>query len=149
MNEEIKKLIEEEAEKLYNEYCYDLGFTPPIGNDDADWKADGMISFANFILSKWQEAERWRNVEEELPPIGEEVLFFHEDWIDEDFNPKGVRIGFRLDEDYVTAHYWSHQDCYMTISHSECDNNDAFSDKTKKSINPHKWKPIYNITERR
>lgn len=22
---------------------------------------------ANFILSKWQEAERWRSVEEELP----------------------------------------------------------------------------------
>lgn len=75
MNEEIKKLIEEEAEKLYNEYCYDLGFTPPIGNDDADWKADGMISFANFILSKWQEAERWRKfTTDDLPDLGMRIL---------------------------------------------------------------------------
>lgn len=146
MNEEIKKLIEEEASNRYLEYLHGtsngkefLSMTDLMPLHDAIKSCEITV---NFILSKWQEAERWRKVGEELPPLGEEVLFFHEDWIDEDFNPKGVRIGFRLDDDYVTAHYWSHQDCYMTISHSECDNNAAFSDKTKKSIEPHKWKPI-------
>lgn len=135
MTEEIKKLIE----LRINAGVIDNRSNYALFNEGM---RKGSEIAREIILSKWQEAERWRNAEEELPPLGEEVLFFHEDWIDEDFNPKGVRIGFRLDDDYVTAHYWSHQDCYMTISHSECDNNAAFSDKTKKSIEPHKWKPI-------
>ena len=87
-------------------------------------------------------SSRWRKVSEELPPEGEEVLFFHEDWIDEDFNPKGIRIGFYESDDYTTAKWWSIQDCYMTILHSECDDNPSFSDKTRNSIEPQRWKPI-------
>ena len=89
-----------------------------------------------------KNSSRWRKVSEELPPEGEEVLFFHEDWIDEDFNPKGIRIGFYESDDYTTAKWWSIQDCYMTISHSECDDNPSFSDKTRNSIEPQSWKPI-------
>lgn len=89
-----------------------------------------------------KNSSRWRKVSEELPPEGEEVLFFHEDWIDEDFNPKGIRIGFYESDDYTTAKWWSIQDCYMTISHSECDDNPSFSDKTRNSIEPQRWKPI-------
>lgn len=96
------------------------------------------IKGANAIL----EAMRWRDVISEPPPMGKEVLFFHEDWIDEDFNPDGVRIGFMEDEDFITAYYWSHQDCYMTISHSECDDNPSYSKKTKSSIDPQKWRAI-------
>lgn len=64
---DIQKMIDEEANRLYDEYCFDLGFTPPIGNNDADWKADGMIDFASFILSQLQHANRWRKVSDELP----------------------------------------------------------------------------------
>ena len=45
-------------------------------------------------------------------------------------------------EDFTTAKWWSVQDCYMTISHSECDDNPAYSEETRKSIVPQKWKPI-------
>lgn len=34
----------------------------------------GFKSGANFILSKWQEENRWRKVEEELPEYYKQVL---------------------------------------------------------------------------
>lgn len=101
-----------------------------------------MLDIDKAMIDYHAYSSRWRKVSEELPPEGEEVLFFHEDWIDEDFNPKGIRIGFYESDDYTTAKWWSIQDCYMTISHSECDNNPSFSDKTRNSIEPQKWKPI-------
>lgn len=59
MNEEIKQLIEEEAHK-YGEQC--------VGNSYVKYQADcGYRAGANFILSKWQEANRWRKMSEELP----------------------------------------------------------------------------------
>lgn len=36
----------------------------------------------------------WKKYKEEKPPEGEEVLAYHPSWIDEDFNPRGIRIGF-------------------------------------------------------
>ena len=90
----------------------------------------------------------WRKFSEKKPPIGKEVLAYNKAWVDEDFNPKGVRIGFYDgEEDFTSAHYWSHQDCYMTISHSECDDNPAFSDEIKNSIIPELWTPLYYLTD--
>lgn len=36
----------------------------------------------------------WKKYKEEKPSEGEEVLAYHPSWIDEDFNPRGIRIGF-------------------------------------------------------
>lgn len=36
----------------------------------------------------------WKKFKEEKPSEGEEVLAYHPSWIDEDFNPRGIRIGF-------------------------------------------------------
>jgi len=90
----------------------------------------------------------WRKFSEKKPPIGQEVLAYNKAWVDEDFNPKGVRIGFYDgEEDFTSAHYWSHQDCYMTISHSECDDNLEFSDEIKNSIIPELWTPLDYLTD--
>lgn len=94
----------------------------------------------------------WIKYNEQKPPLGQEVLAYHPDWVDEDFNPKGIRIGFQDlsegdDGDFVSAHYWSYQDCYMTISHSECDDNPAFSDEIKNSIEPMLWIPLGYFTD--
>lgn len=91
----------------------------------------------------------WIKYKEQKPPMGEEVLAYNPNWIDEDFNPKGIRIGFQDvsdgdDGDFVSAHYWR---CYMTISHSECDDNPSFSQKTKNSIEPELWIPLYHLTD--
>lgn len=86
--------------------------------------------------------EGYIDYNEQKPSDGVEVICFNPAWINEDFNPKGLRIGFKNDDDFVTAHYWNYQDCYITISHSECDNNEAFSEQIKNNIEPTHWKPI-------
>lgn len=75
MNEEIKKLIEEEASNRYLEYLHGtsngkefLSMTDLMPLHDAIKSCEITV---NFILSKWQEAERWRKVEEELPEVKE------------------------------------------------------------------------------
>lgn len=79
----------------------------------------------------------WKKYKEEKPPEGEEVLAYHPSWIDEDFNPRGIRIGFwNGGDDFKSAHWWDYQDCYITISHCDCDDNSLFSDRMKNSIKP-------------
>lgn len=47
----------------------------------------------------------WKKFKEEKPPEGEEVLAYHPSWIDEDFNPRGIRIGFwNGGDDFKSAH---------------------------------------------
>lgn len=68
-------------------------------------------------------------------------------WIDEDFNPKGIRIGFwNGGDDFKSAHWWDYQDCYITISHCDCDDNSLFSDRIKNSIEPELWISLDVIT---
>lgn len=71
MNEEIKQLIEEESRNRYLEYLHGtsnekefLSMTDLLPLHDAIKACEITV---NFILSKWQEANRWRNVEEEMP----------------------------------------------------------------------------------
>ena len=91
--------------------------------------------------------DKWKLFKEELPPEGEEVLAFHKDWIDKDYNPKGIRIGFYEEGDFTSAKWWSIQDCYITISHSECDNNPSFSRMTMKSIEPERWISLKSLID--
>ena len=68
--DEIKKLIEEEAER----YADSKGIYNQHG--EALLKM-GFKKGANFILSKWQEAERWRKVEEE--PTNQDLVLVKTD----------------------------------------------------------------------
>lgn len=43
----------------------------------------------------------WKKFKEEKPSEGEEVLAYHPSWIDEDFNPRGIRIGFWIIKESV------------------------------------------------
>ena len=54
----------------------------------------------------------WKKFKEEKPSEGEEVLAYHPSWRDEDFNPRGIRIGFwNGGDDFKSAHWWDYQDC--------------------------------------
>lgn len=44
------------------------------------------------------------------------------------------------------AHWWDYQDCYITISHCDCDDNSLFSDRIKNSIEPELWISLDVIT---
>jgi len=78
------------------------------------------------------------------PESGIEVIGFNPNWIDEDFNPRGYRIGFvDGDGNFTSAHWWDYQDTYMTISHSDCDADPRlYSDNIKNNIEPTHWFPI-------
>lgn len=74
MNKEIKQLIENEAREYAFQQYKDDEFTETILFNETinDFKAG-----ANFILSKWQEANRWRKVSEELPKVKNEHYFIN------------------------------------------------------------------------
>lgn len=63
----------------------------------------------------------YKKITDELPPEGEEVIFFNKKWIDEDFNPKGTRIGVYYDIFYKSAKWCGSQDCYNTMSNLDGD----------------------------
>lgn len=88
MTEEIKQLIEEEAER----YADSKGIYNQHG--EALLKM-GFKKGANFILSKWQEAERWRKFgTDDLPNLGMRIL---------------LKNGNRLDVTVVHSHQHIHE----------------------------------------
>jgi len=86
-------------------------------------------------------AQSWIPVSEELPPLGIECIFKSDKWINEDFNPQGIRIGFKDDlMGYVSSYWCDYHDCYMT----RYSNEDDESLELSKGIDqiPTHWKPI-------
>ena len=57
---------------------------------------------------------RWIKIDEENPlPKFKEVLAYNKEWIDEDFNPTGIRIGYLQEEgNFVSAVYDSDSEEY-------------------------------------
>lgn len=105
----------------------------------------------------------WKKFKEEKPPEGEEVLAYHPSWIDEDFNPRGIRIGFwNGGDDFKSAHWWDYQDCYnrhkqiMEVECNECTSKlfvdmiksiCNISEQVKSFINPEQIKAIAESNE--
>lgn len=102
------------------------------------------VQFRPKSLHGIEDNNGWIKIEKEsnLPETGIEVLCFNENWIDEDFNPNGIRIGFLNDEEWITAHWWNYQDTYMTISHSDCDDDESYGGTIRDNIDPTHYKLI-------
>lgn len=61
----------------------------------------------------------WIEYGNPFPPLGIEVIAFKPEWIDEDFNPRGIRIGFQNEMEseegtFVSAEWLDYHDSYMT-----------------------------------
>lgn len=64
----------------------------------------------------------WIKIDNENKPEGE-VLLFSENWIHEDWNPKGIRIGFHDDvSGWISAYWCNYHDDYHTRTSDEDDN---------------------------
>lgn len=66
----------------------------------------------------------WINYKIEKPELGIEVLAYSSEWIDEDYNPKGIRVGFQdfskdSDGEFVSAKFCNSQDSYYTDRESK------------------------------
>ena len=89
MTEEIKKLIEEEAERFNR--CVSLFFNSKEAYEE------GLTHGVDIVLSKWQEAERWRKFgTDDLPKIGMRIL---------------LRAGERHDTTVICSHSHIHSLC--------------------------------------
>lgn len=85
----------------------------------------------------------WYKYSEKLPPIGEEVIAYNHKWINEDFNPRGIRVGFRTsDDDFTSAYWWDYQDDYIAISKNRCESSPEFFKNHLDRIEPEWWRPI-------
>lgn len=92
--------------------------------------------------AKWADANpyiEWLNFKEKEPPFGEEVLAFNRKWIDEDFNPKGIRVGFLSDDGFISAFWYDEQDCYETISKQHCEDDEDFYANHIDNTEPEFW----------
>ena len=80
---------------------------------------------------------KWIDINDSLPDSGVEVLLFNSVWINEDYNPKGIRIGFLDDVSGWTSAYWCnyHDDYHTRIS--EVDNIQFKDNKGENQIPTH------------
>ena len=75
------------------------------------------------------------------PQTGVEVILHNPKWINEDYNPKGVRIGFFDDVmGWVSAYWCSYHDCYHTRLSTE--DNVHFKDSKGADQIPTHWREI-------
>lgn len=93
-----------------------------------------------MIMGNWVKYEK-----ESLPPCGIEVLAYNSKWVDIDFNPKGIRIGFLSEDGFISAYWWDYQDCYITISKSICKDNKDFYINAIDNTEPEYWMEIPNF----
>ena len=57
----------------------------------------------------------WNDAINTKPPFGIAIILGNEEWVDEDFNLKGVREGYYQEgEGYMAAVWNDYQDCWET-----------------------------------
>lgn len=104
-----------------------LGFIGQIMNNTEDPHVAHFVNMAEQWLSKgfapvmvasFEVRNTWTPVNKQ-PPTGIPLLCYHTDWIDEDFNPTGIREGFYNPngdpDDWTTAKWNNCSDRYMTF----------------------------------
>ena len=61
----------------------------------------------------------WKDYSTTPPPDGLQVLAQNDEWIDKDFCPDGIRVGFRNDDNFISSKWNPSHDCYDTIGWEE------------------------------
>lgn len=98
--------------------------------------------------AKWADKNQknpWIKWNDKKPEEGIEVIAYNKNWIDEDFNPNGTRIGFiNGDGEFTSAYWWDYQDCYTTINSSLCLEDKVFYSNHINNTEPEMWMYIPN-----
>lgn len=103
----------------------------------SDFEVNEIANICN-IIKKNDEENNWIFIDEDnLPEIGTEFLLKNEKWINEDYNPLGIRLGFRCDlMGWVSSYYCNEHDEYHT-RYSDEDNYDFELSKGDDQIPTH------------
>ena len=80
-----------------------------------DKEDDEILSIIDSLQQ--EESGAWIKIDADHPlPYGQEVIGYNKEWVHEDFNPSGTRIGFLNDIGFISAKWINDQDCYATCS---------------------------------
>ena len=83
------------------------------------WIRDTEDNKILSIIDSLQQEElgMWIKIDAKHPlPYGQEVIGYNKEWVHEDFNPSGTRVGFLNDIGFISAKWVDDQDCYATCS---------------------------------
>ena len=76
---------------------------------------DEILSIIDSLQQ--EESGAWIKIDADHPlPYGQEVIGYNKEWVHEDFNPSGTRVGFLNDIGFISAKWVDDQDCYTTCS---------------------------------
>ena len=80
-----------------------------------DKEDDEILSIIDSL--RQEESGAWIKIDAGHPlPYGQEVIGYNKEWVHEDFNPSGTRIGFLNDIGFISAKWINDHDCYATCS---------------------------------
>ena len=102
------------------------------------WIRDTEDNKILSIIDSLQQEEPgvWVKIDADHPlPYGQEVIGYNKEWVHEDFNPSGTRVGFLNDIGFISAKWVDDQDCYATCSEEGDDYNiyEILPDGTRKT----------------
>ena len=102
------------------------------------WIRDTEDNKILSIIDSLQQEElgMWIKIDAKHPlPYGQEVIGYNKEWVHEDFNPSGTRVGFLNDIGFISAKWVDDQDCYATCSEEGDDYNiyEILPDGTRKT----------------
>ena len=83
------------------------------------WTRDKEDDDILYIIASLQREKPgvWIKIDAEHPlPFGQEVIGYNKEWVHEDFNPTGTRIGFLTGTGFISAKWDNDQDFYSTCS---------------------------------
>ena len=80
-------------------------------------KADDSAWIGLLKSLQQEKSGVWVKIDAEHPlPHDQEVIAYNKEWVHEDFNPSGTRVGFLNDIGFISAKWVDDQDCYTTCS---------------------------------
>lgn len=87
-------------------------------------KQFGLKIFLTFLKRIKRKKNEWIKIDKKHPLLKlEEVLAYNKEWVEADFNPKGVRIGYLTDEgNFISAKYEPDGEYYI----SKCEEGDDY-----------------------
>ena len=110
--EEVAGWLRDRGSELYNK-------SKRLDNEFG--QRDSILKRAEcwFDLAAQVEDMRWRPIADKGAPHGIPVLLWKEEWVDEDFNPTGVRFGHFIEGEGYTSCGWNAcQDTFTTEDES-------------------------------
>lgn len=132
-----EELIQFAVEEQFLLFCYEEEFIQIAREVLHKWGRKHAAELAAVTAARDGLLNPWVSVGERLPEDGVEVIGYHPDWIDADFNPEGIRVCFQNDgERWHSARWYDSQDCYINGDER------VFGDDPDGSLAPAMWAHI-------